>query len=522
MAYIKKATSLYGTRALNLSRSNLVRFTPIFCAKVDSVRYKSTAAIPKEEAKVKSYKEIPGPGWKGNLSYFGKNGIEHMHLRQQKWRQNHGPIYREQFGPYKTAFVADPKLVREVFRNEGKYPQREPQIELWMDYKEKRKQAHGVFSLNGEEWLKARSVLNKKMLKPKVVHGYVPELSNVVDDFIGRVNELRSTTSDKTVPNLQNVLFKWSMESIGTVLYEKQFGAFSKSGSEESQSIITAIQNLFSVFIKMVFMPVWVTKFYETKAVKMFYQSMDTLYDFTDKCVEEKLKEINERNVDADENSEAEFLTFLVASKSLSLSEITSNLVEILMAAVDTTSNTSLWACYCLAKNPEVQEKLHKEVTSVLEPGEVATLATLNKMRYLRSVIKETLRLYPAAPENARFMQKDTEIGGYLIPQGTMVRIPLYVMGRDPEIFDDPLTFSPERWMRGDDTHPDYHAYAMLPFGHGTRMCLGRRVAELEMQLLLSRVSQLYLLESKNDVKSIVRGLLSPDRDVILAFNDRT
>lgn len=57
-----------------------------------------------------------------------------------------------------------------------------------------------------------------------------------------------------------------------------------------------------------------------------------------------------------------------------------------------------------------------------------------------------------------------------------MIRMPLYVMGRDPELFDDPQQYRPERWLR-DETHKSgYHAFASLPFGFGTRMCIGKRV----------------------------------------------
>ena len=55
-----------------------------------------------------------------------------------------------------------------------------------------------------------------------------------------------------------------------------------------------------------------------------------------------------------------------------------------------------------------------------------------------------------------------------------MVRIPIYVMGRNPELFDDPLEYKPERWLRDDSHKSPYHAFATLPFGFGTRMCLGK------------------------------------------------
>ena len=55
-----------------------------------------------------------------------------------------------------------------------------------------------------------------------------------------------------------------------------------------------------------------------------------------------------------------------------------------------------------------------------------------------------------------------------------MIRIPLYVMGRNPELFEDPLEYKPERWLREDTHKSPYHAFAFLPFGFGTRMCLGK------------------------------------------------
>ena len=55
-----------------------------------------------------------------------------------------------------------------------------------------------------------------------------------------------------------------------------------------------------------------------------------------------------------------------------------------------------------------------------------------------------------------------------------MIRIPLYVMGRNPELFEDPLEYKPERWLRDDAHKSPYHAFAFLPFGFGTRMCLGK------------------------------------------------
>lgn len=102
-----------------------------------------------------------------------------------------------------------------------------------------------------------------------------------------------------------------------------------------------------------------------------------------------------------------------------------------------------------------------------------------------------------------------------------MIRMPLYVMSRDPETYDDPLQYKPERWLRGDALRSPYHAFASLHFGFGPRMCIGRRVAELEMHLFVTQVSQNFWVESLNEVQPMITSLLGPDKTVELRFIDR-
>jgi len=444
-----------------------------------------------------------------------------MHVMQQLRVQQYGEIYREKILNHETVTISNPDDVEFLFRNEGKYPVREPEFPLWTKYKEEKNQGHGVASMRGEEWYKVRRILNMKMLKPKVVGEYTQQLNDVSADLLTRMRETRDT--DGVVPSIQDELFKWSLESIGTVLFERRFGSFSKSPSVEAATFIQATDKLFKLALKVFVIPVWIDKFYRLKSVQEFYDFMDVMYNFGDKCIEKKMEEIREKlkNGDIRDEDAAEFLTFLISRGDISSKEITANLVEILMAAVETTSNTTLWTLYSLARNPDKQEKLYEEVSSVLQPGEQATPSTLHKMPFLRGCVKETLRLYPVAFENARYLSEDIVIQGYRIPPNTMIRMPLYAMGRDPQLFDDPLEYKPERWLRDDMHKSPYHAFASLPFGFGTRMCLGRRVAELEMHLLLSQVSQNFWIESLNEVQAVITSLLVPNKDVELRFVDR-
>lgn len=104
-----------------------------------------------ENAEVRPYNEIPGPKglpFVGTLfDYVRDKGHTKIHQIQKDRAEQYGEIYREKILDYDTVTISNPDDIQYLFRNEGKYPQREPLFPLWMKYKEDRKQAHGVFSL---------------------------------------------------------------------------------------------------------------------------------------------------------------------------------------------------------------------------------------------------------------------------------------------------------------------------------------------------------------------------------------
>jgi len=200
--------------------------------------------------------------------------------------------------------------------------------------------------------------------------------------------------------------------------------------------------------------------------------------------------------------------------------------IDVLFAGVDTTSNTMQWVLYMMAKNPDKQDILRQEVLSVLGDTTLATPTTLAQMPYLKAWVRETLRLYPlvAIP---REPTEDIILSGYLIPGGTaQVNFLTFGMGRDEEVFENAEAFKPERWLRKKDGIPTdtAEAFSSIPFGFGTRMCVGRRIAELELHLLLARIVQQFEISYPPDAENVEyfsRGVTVPDRAVRVKFIDR-
>lgn len=94
--------------------------------------------------------------------------------------------------------------------------------------------------------------------------------------------------------------------------------------------------------------------------------------------------------------------------------------------------------------------------------------------------------MYSTVIGNGRTLQQDTVIQGYKIPKGVQVVFPTLITGSMEEYVSDAKEFKPERWI---NRNSHIHPFASLPYGYGARMCLGRRFADLEIQILLAKVS---------------------------------
>jgi cytochrome P450 len=159
----------------------------------------------------------------------------------------------------------------------------------------------------------------------------------------------------------------------------------------------------------------------------------------------------------------------------------------LIVAGHETTANTLTWAWYLLSQHPQAEAALHAELDRVLG-GRKPTFADLPALTFTEAIVKETLRLYPAAYIIAREPQEDVCVGRYAVPHGRPILIAPYVTHRDPRWFDEPNTFKPERWL--DDLEKRLPKLAYLPFGGGPRICIGNAFAMMEARLILATVAQ--------------------------------
>lgn len=170
---------------------------------------------------------------------------------------------------------------------------------------------------------------------------------------------------------------------------------------------------------------------------------------------------------------------------------VTSNSFVFLLAGYETTATTLSFMLYELAKNPDIQDRLYREITKVFRKHDgQLSWDTLKDMEYLEGVTRETLRKYPPAGELRRislkpysFPKSDKEL-----PAGTLFSIPVHSLHYDPKYYPNPEKFNPDRWS--ETNKHNLVKYTYLPFGDGPRICIGMRFALMEIKMAITSLIQ--------------------------------
>lgn len=173
--------------------------------------------------------------------------------------------------------------------------------------------------------------------------------------------------------------------------------------------------------------------------------------------------------------------------------EIVSLCSEFLNGGTDTSTTTLQWVMANLVKNQDIQEKLLKEINTVVEAGEEIKEEDLERMPYLKTVVLETLRRHPPGHFILpRAVTEDTKFDGYDIPRDAMVNFTVAEMAWDPNVWEDPMEFKPERFLRnGQDVVFDIKGIReikMMPFGAGRRICPAITLAMLHQEYYVANL----------------------------------
>ena len=166
-----------------------------------------------------------------------------------------------------------------------------------------------------------------------------------------------------------------------------------------------------------------------------------------------------------------------------------------LIAGIDTSGHTITWVMTHLIANPRVLKKVQAEVREVIKNKNDITEEDIEKMEYLKMVIKESFRINPLVPILVpREASKDIKMGGYDIPKKTWIHVNIWAVHRNPNVWKDPESFIPERFMNNEIDYKGLD-FELLPFGSGRRMCPGMGMGMALVHLTL--INLLYRFDWK-------------------------
>ena len=166
-------------------------------------------------------------------------------------------------------------------------------------------------------------------------------------------------------------------------------------------------------------------------------------------------------------------------------------MASIFLAGHETTALTLGWAFFLLSQHPEVEQRVHEEIDRVLGDRAVG-FEDVPQLTYARAVIDETLRLYPPVHIFSREAIGDDVISGQRVPAGSYITIASWLLHRHEKYWEEPKAFRPERFLPPQAQKLQHFAY--IPFGTGSRVCMGKHLGLLEVTLLFALVAQSFRL----------------------------
>lgn len=480
--------------------------------KLSTSRLQSTAALPLTDACVKArpYEDLPMP--KG-LPIIG-NAHQMLSKENMKYSDRFFSGLREQFGDIfklrlfnkDLVFICSPEASRTLYSKDGTMPFL-PGFEKFQEIRSKSMSHYypipGLLS-QGEHWRDFRRAVQQDMMRPRSALYYIEHLNHTADLLCDKLWESMDENGDTSNTNL--ILQKFALEASGIMFIGSHLEVL--SGKGEGKRLMDAVTVLISKLQLLLNLPMWILKVKgEHKAL---VECMTTIYEICS----EKIQEAMERDkIDGSLEGTVLGRLFDRCGKDSPIPIIMA--VDALAAGIDTTAHTASFLAYHLAINPDKQEKLYEEICQVVGPNGEMTEAKLAEMRYLKACQQESQRIWPIANGTARKTQEDMILSGYHIPKDTTVIRVGILTSNDEKYYKDPEKFLPERWIRGCPHNQKVDPFANLPFGHGSRACIGQRFAKLELYMVAFRLVQRFKLEYHHDpVQVDFTGVGHPDRDV--------
>jgi cytochrome P450 len=391
-----------------------------------------------------------------------------------RWARDYGDIVYYRFFGLPVYFLVHPRDIEQVLLtrsqslSKGLVSRSAPELF-----------GKGLLTSDGGFWQRQRRLSNPAFHREKIAR-----YSEITTEETARLiaswqtGETRNIHQDMMNVTLRIVLrsfFGTGLDGAATRLIERALGDIMQSSS--------GIHSVAALFLHL-----------PTPAPRRYLNAVHEL----DGVVVQLIAQGKERlkRGSAEDNIPKDLLTMLLLAKDENGSgmrdaQLRDEVITLLLAGHETTALNLSWTWYLLAQYPEVEERLHAELDTVIG-GRRPTMADLPRLPYVEQVLREALRLYPPAWRIVRTTSEPFAVSDYILPAGANIVISQWITHRDPRWFPEPDRFNPDRWVDGSTAKLPHFAY--FPFGGGPRVCIGAGFALMEASLLLASIAQRFRL----------------------------
>ncbi|KAK3229280.1 hypothetical protein Dsin_001161 [Dipteronia sinensis] len=469
----------------------------------------------------------------GHLHLLGP----HMHHSFHKLSSQYGPLIHLRLGSVHCVVASTPQLAKELLKtHELTFSSRKHSAAIdYLTY-----QSSFAFAPYGPYWKFIKKLSTVELLGSRTLGRFLPirrrELHCLVKFLQEKSRGGESVNVTEELLKLTNNVISQMMFSIKCSETEGQ--------AEEARKLVRQVTEIFGEFNLSDI--IWIFKNVDLQGFRKRFKDIHRRYDsllekiITDREDVRKEKKMKKKNGDDDDDREEEVIDFLDmlldvlenenSEIQLSRDHIKALILDFLTAATDTTAMAVEWTLAELINNPKILTKAQNEIDQVIGKTRLVEESDIPNLPYLQAIIKETFRLHPPIPMLARKSIQDCEIDNYTIPEGTLLFVNIWCMGRDPKVWEDPLEFKPERFFQSGEKNVSSGVnnidvkglhYQLLPFGSGRRGCPGISLAMRELPATLAAMIHCFNWKVDGDHHGVVDinerpGLTAPRANDLL------
>ncbi|KAJ4720229.1 Cytochrome P450 [Melia azedarach] len=352
----------------------------------------------------------------------------------------------------------------------------------------------------GEQWKKMRKVVTSDIMNSVRLQSLLAKRREEADNVVRFIYNQCKSSSIGSVVDVRLAARQYCGNIIRKMMFNRRYFGDGKEdggpGYEEKahvESLFTVLNHLYS-FTLSDYIP-WLRVFDAEGHEKVVSEAMRIISKYHDSVIDERVKQWR----DGKKKEVEDLLDAFISSRnengkpSLTVEEIKAQCTELMLATVDNPSNAVEWAIAEMLNRPELFKRATEEIDSVVGKDRLVQESDIPKLNFVKACLREAFRLHPIAPFNLPHLStQDATIAGYFIPKGSHVLLSRLGLGRNPEVWEDPLKFKPERHMKNtagpiELTEP---ALRLISFSRGRRGCMGVALGSEMATMLLARLLQ--------------------------------